>query len=365
METLKNRFRLYRRTNGTFYWQDNESCRQGSLRTKDRVEAEKLLHAKNEAYRVPSINLKMAQAYLVVHNPKMLTRTWTDVMEQMCRRGKPSSQLRCRRVFRSDHFDSIRDKVLVQTTADDLLTILNTSGNSISHYLRRLHNFALDLHWLPWPALPKAGWPRIKTKKFRAITAEEHERIIASELNAEKRAYYEFLWHTGAAQSDGAEMTAEKFNWNDKLLVYQRMKMEGLGGQASLNIGPRFQALLGSLPAQGSLFPTIRTAGANARATEFRRRCKIAKVSGVSLHSYRYAWAHRARQAGVSLREAQAALGHSSRAVHEAYAGNDPIVGRSLEEYEEARAAKIIPMPSLLPLSAPQPDSLPIIESNA
>jgi hypothetical protein len=197
METLKNRYRLFRRTNGIYYWQDNTSRRQGSLRTKDRVEAEKLLHAKNEAVRVPVINLKMAEAYLTVHNPKMLTRTWTDVMEQMCRRGKPSTQVRCRRVFRSDHFDPIRDKVLVQTTADDLLAIINTSGNSIVHYLRRLHNFAIALHWLPWPALPNAGWPKLQTKRFRAITAEEHGRIIASEGNAEKRAYYEFLWHTG------------------------------------------------------------------------------------------------------------------------------------------------------------------------
>jgi integrase len=283
----------------------------------------------------------------------MLTRTWTDVMEQMCRRGKPSTQVRCRRVFRSNHFDPIRDKVLVQTTADDLLAIINTSGNSIVHYLRRLHNFAVDLHWLPWPALPKAGWPKLQTKKARAITAEEHARIVASELNPEKRAYYEFLWHSGAAQSDAAETTAEQFNWNEQILVYQRLKIPGLGGRASLNVGPKFRELVQSLPTTGPLFPTIITAGANARATEFRRRCKLAKVSGVSLHSYRYAWAHRARQAGLSLREAQAALGHSSRAVHEAYAGNDPIIGRSLEEYEAARAAKIIPMPVSPPQTRP------------
>ena len=36
--------------------------------------------------------------------------------------------------------------------------------------------------------------------------------------------------------------------------------------------------------------------------------------------SYRYAWAERAMRLGYSERGAQAALGHNSRAVHQAYA---------------------------------------------
>jgi hypothetical protein len=38
-----------------------------------------------------------------------------------------------------------------------------------------------------------------KTK--RAITAEEHAAIVLREQNAERRDFYELLWHTGAAQS--------------------------------------------------------------------------------------------------------------------------------------------------------------------
>ena len=38
------------------------------------------------------------------------------------------------------------------------------------------------------------------------------------------------------------------------------------------------------------------------------------------MHSYRYAWAEMAKQAGMPERFAQAALGHSSKAVHRAYA---------------------------------------------
>lgn len=61
---MPNKYRLFQRANGVFYWQDNESSKQGSLRTKDRKAAGKLLHVKNEAHRLPTLNLTMARAYL-------------------------------------------------------------------------------------------------------------------------------------------------------------------------------------------------------------------------------------------------------------------------------------------------------------
>lgn len=43
-------------------------------------------------------------------------------------------------------------------------------------------------------------------------------------------------------------------------------------------------------------------------------------IKGVTLHSYRYAWAERAKVCGYPERFAQEALGHNSKAVHRAYA---------------------------------------------
>ena len=43
-------------------------------------------------------------------------------------------------------------------------------------------------------------------------------------------------------------------------------------------------------------------------------------IKGISLHSYRYAWAERAKTAGYPERFAQEALGHNSKAVHRACA---------------------------------------------
>jgi hypothetical protein len=46
-KNVQQKYRLYRRRNGRFYWQDNESSKQGSLETRDRRIAEKLLNAMN------------------------------------------------------------------------------------------------------------------------------------------------------------------------------------------------------------------------------------------------------------------------------------------------------------------------------
>jgi integrase len=61
-------------------------------------------------------------------------------------------------------------------------------------------------------------------------------------------------------------------------------------------------------------------------------------ITGVSLHSYRYAWAERAKKAGYPERFAQEALGHNSKAVHRAYARKAQVELPSLGEYERQRA---------------------------
>ena len=60
-------------------------------------------------------------------------------------------------------------------------------------------------------------------------------------------------------------------------------------------------------------------------------------IKGVSLHSYRCAWAERAKTAGYPERFAQEALGHNSKAVHRAHARNARVELPSLAEYERRR----------------------------
>jgi integrase len=75
------------------------------------------------------------------------------------------------------------------------------------------------------------------------------------------------------------------------------------------------------------------------RASLFQRACRRVHVEGVSLHSYRYTWAERAKTCGYPERFAQEALGHNSVAVHRAYAKRARVKIPSLEEYEEKTLA--------------------------
>lgn len=204
-------------------------------------------------------------------------------------------------------------------------------GSSTNHFLRCLHNLALGLGWLPAPIIPAKLWPAPQRKERRGITQAEHETIIRSEGNEERRHYYELLWEVGAAQTDAARLKAESIDWKNRILSYQRQKT---GEWASIRIGPRLERLLKELPAVGWLFPHISQTTDSARSAEFNRRCRVAKVAGVSLHSYRYAWAERAKTLGYPVRWAQNALGHNSRAVHLAYARAVTAICPSLEDYE-------------------------------
>jgi integrase len=79
---------------------------------------------------------------------------------------------------------------------------------------------------------------------------------------------------------------------------------------------------------------------AGDRATEFKQRCRGLGIDGVSLHSYRYAWAERTRKAGYPERFAQEALGHNSKAVHRAYARKAKVIIPALEAFEQSAENK-------------------------
>jgi len=203
--------------------------------------------------------------------------------------------------------------------------------------LRRAHNYALGMQWLPWPILATRRWPAVRYREKRAITLEEHEIILQREKNPELRAFYQLLWHLGGSQTDVASLTGEDVGWNDRTIFYRRGKN---GVHAFLSFGDQATEILKSRPASGPLFPRLIQLHEKHRAKLFATRLATVGVSGVSLHSYRYAWAERAKQAGYPERYAMQALGHRSKAVHRAYARNAQIKLPALEDYER----KIIPL---------------------
>lgn len=94
---------------------------------------------------------------------------------------------------------------------------------------------------------------------------------------------------TGAAQGEAAAMSAEQnIDWPTRTITYFRMKT---GSRAQITIGKALEAVLNELPTTGVLFPKLSAFESTDRAIRFAYRCKRAGVSGVSLHSYHYAWA--------------------------------------------------------------------------
>ncbi|MBX3745094.1 MAG: hypothetical protein KF833_07270 [Verrucomicrobiae bacterium] len=148
--------------------------RRFSLRTADRRTAETLIHARNEALRQPQLNLRIAQTYLTAADDQAAKRTWGDVMREMIALRTGANAARYERGSAESAFDSIRDRPLIDTQAEHLLAVLRAGTVSTNIFLRRFHNFALGMNWIPWPILPKKLWPSVRHGERRGITRTEH-----------------------------------------------------------------------------------------------------------------------------------------------------------------------------------------------
>jgi integrase len=340
---MKQRFRLYKRKKGgRYYVHDGVTGKQDSLHTSDRATAIRLFHSRNEAEQQPAVNLQIARAYLAASDKEIATRNWQLVMDEMVKLKKDETQHRWQTAIKDKAFDLIRQLPLLETRPEHFLRVLEAGKVSTNVYLRRIHNFALDMTWLPWPVLPKKRWPAVEFKEKRGITLAEHLAITVRELNPERKAFYKLAWHLGAAQSDLAFLNAEDVDWENHTIGYARKKT---GSVAIVRFDEDVAEVLRDLPAEGPLFPYLRTVRSGDRATEFKQRCAGLGIKGVTLHSYRYAWAERAKAVGYPERFAMENLGQNSKAVHRAYSRKAKVELPSLGEYERLRREATKPEP--------------------
>jgi hypothetical protein len=63
---MKTQYRLFQRSSGIYFIQNNATGKQESLKTRDRATARRIFNAKNEAHEQPVINLQIARAYCSV-----------------------------------------------------------------------------------------------------------------------------------------------------------------------------------------------------------------------------------------------------------------------------------------------------------
>ena len=121
-----------------------------------------MLNAGNGAFRQPRLNVQIAHACLKAGDPVVNPRTWQTVMDELQTHGEPGTQMRCARAMLGHAFDPIRKKPLLESGSDDLLAILKVAKVSKAHYLRQLHNLAVDLGRLPWPLLAPKLWQKTR-----------------------------------------------------------------------------------------------------------------------------------------------------------------------------------------------------------
>jgi len=132
--------------------------------------------------------------------------------------------------------------------------------------------------------------------------------------------------------SQGKIRPEDPVHLDPDLRRYSRKKLKSRGRvvPALIRFGDEVAVLLKRRAATWPLFPYLRTVRPCDRATEFKQRCDGLKIKGVSLHSYRYAWAERALKCGYPERFAQQSLGHNSKAVHHSYSKHAEVTVPSL-----------------------------------
>ena len=332
---------LKRKPSGTLYAENIHGDRL-SLRTKNRKMAEEILRGYQASVEKPNFAYKVGLAYLGETDPEAENRTWLDVIDAYIRRSAAGPT---RNRLETAKKDKALRKILKLNILQDrprqaglFFEALNLGRISTNVFLRRFHNFALDMGWIPAPIIPRRQWPKVRYAAKKAITEEQYRKIVDREQNPEKQAFYHLLWHLGGSQTDIAILTAEAIDWANRTVNFPRKKNHQSCAQ---RFGDECAAVLEKLPKQGLLLPSIARLGEGDRATYFTLRCRTLGIQGISLHSFRYSWAERAAAAGMPERYAMMALGHKSRAIHQAYSKNLATTIDSLEVLTKKREADL------------------------
>src|SRR5579859_4670772 len=153
---MNTRYRLTFRgiRGGMYYCVDKTTGKRASLHTTDESTARQIVEAKHNAERQPILNLQIAKAYMAGTDSGVVTRTWQHVLNAIVESKQGSTQVRWRTAAKDKALDSIRNRPVVETTAEELLWVLKSGTVSTNVHLRKIHNFCLGMNWLPWPILP-------------------------------------------------------------------------------------------------------------------------------------------------------------------------------------------------------------------
>ncbi|HAV63195.1 MAG TPA: hypothetical protein DCY13_12625, partial [Verrucomicrobiales bacterium] len=121
----QQRYRKFKRTWGTFYAYDNLTGNSVSLKTKNKVEADRKVHAMNQAESQPAMNLGLARVYMNGADPKLASRTWQEVMEGIVAQKSDETRRRWEVAMKDRNFDGIRNRPVAETRPEHFFKALS------------------------------------------------------------------------------------------------------------------------------------------------------------------------------------------------------------------------------------------------
>jgi hypothetical protein len=85
----------------------------------------------------------------------LTTRTWSDALTSITDSKSGPKRERWERVATDNAHSGLWDLVIIETRAEMLFQAMQTGTVLTNVYLRRIHNFCVDMNWLAWPLIPK------------------------------------------------------------------------------------------------------------------------------------------------------------------------------------------------------------------
>lgn len=79
----------------------------------------------------------------------MSARTWQHTLDAIIEMKTGTTRYRWQTAAKDKALDDLRHRVLIETQVEHLLEALRKGTVATNLYLRRAHNFAVDMNWLP------------------------------------------------------------------------------------------------------------------------------------------------------------------------------------------------------------------------
>jgi len=375
---IKRPYKLWKRGDreGVYYIKPKNGGPWKSTGSKDKDKAIEWADAKcNSGDNENAMHhKKVAEAHLMKCNPEWVTNTWDIIAKRKisgprCKVGgqKKSGTIESQTsAWNNNCWNGLRHKRCIDTTPRDFELATQDAGPYLIAMGKQIHNYAVGHGLIPYPIMGKEMWPiREGGKMSRTVTEEDHLKIInliqdetlnsfnqyvkhnPSTTRKQWRDEWEnwlwFLWWTGASSKDAANMKAENIKWKEGVIEYNRAKWVKPEKHAPVRVGiskgGKLEALLKKLPKKGLLFPLLQTVRSCNRSRNLALWADWVGVEKVTPHGYRFAFAERAKEMGMSAEDRMTTLGHKEFLQTSHYDQEAQVIPASIETIEDGLKA--------------------------